>query len=262
MIRCEFVMTVPGHRAVHGLAPPGTVREPRPAGGYPPAVLAAADVSFLLVGSAALWLRGEPVPVGDADVVVEPAEPNIRRLRAALSCLAIRPRAVPPVPSLVLLPLVTVTTSYGKIDCLLERGRWTGTAAPRGRRPAGCRCRGPRRLGGRRLGPPAPIQGVTHGAIAAVPAWSLPLREIRDCTSRRDYPFGRLVCIPEAGTSPEQLRDQLMGIYGVTTTVPAALPGPLPALVRRWARRYPGEDLLASLTALENAVRSQRNGRE
>ena len=38
------------------------------------AVLAAEQVSGVLVGSAALWLRGEPVSVGDVDVVIEPGE--------------------------------------------------------------------------------------------------------------------------------------------------------------------------------------------
>jgi hypothetical protein len=37
------------------------------------AVLAAEQVSGVLVGSAALWLRGEPVSVGDVDVVIERA---------------------------------------------------------------------------------------------------------------------------------------------------------------------------------------------
>jgi hypothetical protein len=43
-----------------------------PAGVLAAAVLATTGVSFVLVGSAALWLRGEPIPVGDADVVIEP----------------------------------------------------------------------------------------------------------------------------------------------------------------------------------------------
>jgi hypothetical protein len=30
----------------------------------------------VVVGSAALWLRGEPVSVGDVDVVIEPGEAN------------------------------------------------------------------------------------------------------------------------------------------------------------------------------------------
>ena len=61
------------------------------------AVLAAEQVSFVLVGSGALWLRGEQVTVGDVDVVIEPGEANLRRLRDALSALAIRSGEVPAV---------------------------------------------------------------------------------------------------------------------------------------------------------------------
>jgi hypothetical protein len=61
------------------------------------AVLAAEQVSGVLVGSAALWLRGEPVTVGDVDVVIEPEEANLRRLREALCGLTVRPEAVPAV---------------------------------------------------------------------------------------------------------------------------------------------------------------------
>jgi hypothetical protein len=108
---------------------PGKPAAPaRPAGACPPPVLAAAvlaaeEVSFLLVGSAALWLHGEPVTVADADVVVEPGEQNLRRLSEALARLALRPREIPRPRDLPLLHLVGVTTPYGRIDCLLERGR-------------------------------------------------------------------------------------------------------------------------------------------
>src|ERR1700722_18332994 len=85
------------------------------------AVLAAEDVSFLLVGSAALWLRGELAAAADADVVIEPGERNLHRLRAALAGIAIGP--VPSVGSLSGGSLVPVATAYGKVDCLLERGR-------------------------------------------------------------------------------------------------------------------------------------------
>jgi hypothetical protein len=100
----------------------------RAAGKYPVPVLAAAilaaeRVSCLLVGSAALWLHGEPIEVGDTDAVIEPGEQNARRLSEALADMALRPRAVPPGRDFGLLPLVSVTTSYGRVDCLLERGR-------------------------------------------------------------------------------------------------------------------------------------------
>jgi hypothetical protein len=87
------------------------------------AVLAAEQVSFVLVGSAALWLRGEQVSVGDVDVVIEPVEPNLRRLHEALAGLAVRPETVPAVHRLRELSVATAVTSYGRVDCLLERGR-------------------------------------------------------------------------------------------------------------------------------------------
>jgi hypothetical protein len=83
----------------------------------------------------------------------------------------------------------------------------------------------------------------------------LALSDLRDESSGQHGDL--LVCVPARGTAPGQLRDQLRDIYGVYTTIPAALPRPLPALLRRWARAYPTEDLLASLAALEDAIRVQ-----
>ena len=87
------------------------------------AVLAAERVSGVLVGSAALWLRGEPVSVGDVDVVIEPGEANLVRLHEALAGLAVRPVAVPAVHRLRDVPVATIFSSYGRVDCMLERGR-------------------------------------------------------------------------------------------------------------------------------------------
>ena len=94
-----------------------------PAGVLAAAVLATAGASFLLVGSAALWLRGEPISVGDADVVIEPGDQNMQRARAALADLALQPHTVPQTGRLAMLDIVTIMSSYGKIDCLLRRGR-------------------------------------------------------------------------------------------------------------------------------------------
>ena len=92
----------------------------------PPAVLAAAilaagQVSFLLVGSAALWLRNEIATVADADIVIEPGEDNVRRLREALASIAVGP--VPSMTRFSAGSVVPVVTAYGRVDCLLERGR-------------------------------------------------------------------------------------------------------------------------------------------
>lgn len=81
---------------------------------------------------------------------------------------------------------------------------------------------------------------------------SLPLADVRDQSSGRTGDL--VVCVPAPGTTPEQLRDQLMDVYGVYTTVRAALPRPLADMLREWARAHANEDLLASLTALEDAL--------
>ena len=94
-----------------------------PAGVLAAAVLATTRVSFVLVGSAALWLREESIRVGDADVVIEPGDQNMQLTRAALADLALQHHAVPQASRLAMLDIVTIMTSYGKIDCLLRRGR-------------------------------------------------------------------------------------------------------------------------------------------
>lgn len=92
-----------------------------PSGVLAAAVLAAEGVSFVLVGSAALWLRGEIEAVADADVVIEPGEDNLRRLREALAGIAIT--TVPSVTRFSSASVVPVMTGYGTVDCMLERGR-------------------------------------------------------------------------------------------------------------------------------------------
>jgi hypothetical protein len=82
----------------------------------------------------------------------------------------------------------------------------------------------------------------------------LPLGDIRDESS---HGTDLVVCIPEPGTTPEQLRDQIVDADGVSTTVHATLPRPLATMLRSWAKAYPAEDLLTSLTALEDATRLQ-----
>jgi hypothetical protein len=56
-------------------------------------------------------------------VVIEPGEPKLGRLYEALLGLAVRPGEVPAVHRLRDLSVATVVTSYGRVDCLLDRGR-------------------------------------------------------------------------------------------------------------------------------------------
>jgi len=81
----------------------------------------------------------------------------------------------------------------------------------------------------------------------------LPVKDLRELSARGEY---RIACVPEPGASPEELQRQLMEIEGVTTRIPAALPQPLGAMIRGWVRSCQDEDLLGSLTALQNAIAS------
>jgi hypothetical protein len=67
-----------------------------------------------------------------------------------------------------------------------------------------------------------------------------------------------LICVPEAGIPAEELRDQLLGVHGVTDYVSVGLPRPLATMIRTWTRTHQHEDLDASLTALENALARRR----
>jgi hypothetical protein len=84
----------------------------------------------------------------------------------------------------------------------------------------------------------------------------LPVKDVADQSSHRCGYL--LVCVPEPGADPDKLRRQLTEIEGVTIKIPAALPRPLAKMIRQWTRAWPGEDLPASLTALENAIASSR----
>jgi hypothetical protein len=86
------------------------------------AVLAAEGVSFVLVGSAALYLHGDRVPVRDIDAVPDPGEANLAALHAALGVLIVR-GTVPSLRSLATAEMLSARTGYGALDCLLARGR-------------------------------------------------------------------------------------------------------------------------------------------
>jgi hypothetical protein len=85
----------------------------------------------------------------------------------------------------------------------------------------------------------------------------LPIRAIVDIALSGD---DRFICLPEPGTAPELLRDLLLNFEGVTTTMPAELPGPLPDMIMGWVRAYQDEGLLSSLASLEAAIATSNSG--
>jgi hypothetical protein len=64
-------------------------------------------------------------------------------------------------------------------------------------------------------------------------------------------------------SDPAAVRDQLRTIPGMSADTLSAFPAPLASLLRAWVDGHRGEDLAASLTELENAIRHdrQRGGR-
>jgi hypothetical protein len=106
----------------------------------------------------------------------------------------------------------------------------------------------------------------TLASRASIRAWAaehpglysrthLPLGDIRDESSERHGDL--LVCVPSRGTTAGELREHLMNVYGVHTTVRVDLPRSLPAMLRSWVKAHADEDRLTSLAALETAVRNQ-----
>jgi hypothetical protein len=82
-------------------------------------------------------------------------------------------------------------------------------------------------------------------------ATRLPVRNLSDESRRGRY---WLACLPDADADPDQVRDQLLTIYGVFDQITAALPRPLAAVIKDWVSAHRSEDLPASLAALETAI--------
>jgi hypothetical protein len=83
-------------------------------------------------------------------------------------------------------------------------------------------------------------------------ATQLQIADVGDESSRRAGTC--FVCVLKPGADPEQVRDQLLDIYGVFATVEVALPRPLTTMVRKWVAAYRDEDVMTSLSALEEAI--------
>ena len=87
-------------------------------------MLAAAGAGFVLVGSAALWLRGFEVTVGDVDIVADLDAANLGRLcetvgRYQVPCSPGRPSP----RSLLAVDVWSAQTLYGRLDVMVDRAR-------------------------------------------------------------------------------------------------------------------------------------------
>ena len=69
------------------------------------------------------------------------------------------------------------------------------------------------------------------------------LADVRDASKRANC---RFVCVPEPGTGPDEIIEQLRLVYAIQTRVPVLLPKPLPRMIRSWVRAFRDEDLLGS----------------
>jgi hypothetical protein len=85
---------------------------------------------------------------------------------------------------------------------------------------------------------------------------ALPIADVADCGTSA-VPV-RIVITLIPGTDPVAAQDQLAAFDGITTQALAAYPAPLAALLRAWTEQHRGEDLSASLTRFEDAVRQDR----
>ncbi len=100
-------------------------------------LLAANRASFVLVGSPALRLQGEPLPVHDIDAVIDPAPNSLLNLHSALSEIALTPERLPSAKTLGaprIFRTVNPTGSDGGSGYWFpsgsERATWPGPVIP------------------------------------------------------------------------------------------------------------------------------------
>ena len=88
------------------------------------AVMVSFGVDLVVVGGAGLWLHGDPsARLRDLDVVPAPDPANLGRLLSCRLPLGARARSWPTYRQLEQVDLLTVSTSFGPIDLLTQRGR-------------------------------------------------------------------------------------------------------------------------------------------
>ena len=84
---------------------------------------------------------------------------------------------------------------------------------------------------------------------------TLPIAEVDDRSIGYEVRIGVQL---RPGADPAVVRDQIATIYGISIEEDWAFPAPLASMMRAWVDRYRGEDIGASLTRLEDAIRRDR----
>ncbi len=83
---------------------------------------------FVVVGSAALFLRGFDLGIGDLDVVADLDPQNLDLLCDIIGRYRLRPSKRPTARALLAVDVWSATTIYGTLDVLIERARQDGDA--------------------------------------------------------------------------------------------------------------------------------------
>jgi hypothetical protein len=95
-----------------------------------------------------------------------------------------------------------------------------------------------------------------HGAPAElVRRTALPVYDVDDQVNGTDI---RILLTLDPGSDPAAVRDQLATIPGMSAETACAFPAPLASLLRSWVDDHRSEDIAASLTRLEDAIRRDR----
>lgn len=81
---------------------------------------------------------------------------------------------------------------------------------------------------------------------------ALPIVHVDDQSAGAEIRILLTLC---PGSDPAAVRDRLATIRGISAEAPSAFPAPLASLLRSWVNDHRGEDIAASLTALEDAIR-------